>query len=311
MTGDSSYVSTAQVSRALGVGVTTVKRWVDEGILPAHRTAGGHRKLLLADVLRLVRENNFPQLDLALLHPSLPSGSVLDEGKLARDLFFALRQGDAAARDLIEGAYESGLHAAALADRVIAPAMHRIGVEWETGRLDVMHEHRATQLCSEGLYGLKALLTAQAARDRPVAVGGVPEGQLHALASQLVELVLLEAGWTPINLGANTPFASFRRALTEWQPRLLWLSINPGVEPRTFLAAYRPLYQAAQKAGIAVAIGGQGLTEELRVAMPYTTYGDGLTHLAAFAASLHPRPRRRPRGRPRGSSTKPSGPSPP
>ncbi len=299
---DLAYVSTAQVSRALGVGVTTIKRWVDDGILPAHRTPGGHRKLLLADVLRLVRENDFPQLDLARLHPSLPSGSAVDETKLSRDLYAALRHGDgAAARFLIEGTERCGMRAATLADAVIAPAMHRIGVEWEQGRIDVMHEHRATQICLESLYALKSHLLSQATQARPVAVGGVPEGQLHALASQLVELVLLECGWSPVNLGPNTPFSSFRKALTELRPRLLWLSIHRVEEPTTFLAAYRELYDEAHKSGIPVAIGGPGLTDDLRAVMPYTTYGDGMTHLADFASSLHPRPRRRPRGRPRGT----------
>jgi methanogenic corrinoid protein MtbC1 len=126
----------------------------------------------------------------------------------------------------------------------------------------------------------------------------------------LIELVLLEAGWTPINLGANTPFSSFRRALTELQPRLLWLSVNRVSEPRNFRAGYRELYEVARQASIAVAIGGQGLTEELRSALPCTTYGDGLTHLSDFAATLHPRPRRRRRGRPRRGSKKTSKPFP-
>jgi excisionase family DNA binding protein len=298
------YVSTAQVSCALGVGVTTVKRWVDGGILPAHRTAGGHRKLLLADVLRLVRENDFPLLDLARLQPAL-SGGAVEENERSGALFAALRRGDAeATRALIESAYRGGMKAATLADGVLTPALRRIGDDWEAGRLDVMHEHRATQICSESLYALKNILLAQAARDRPLAVGGAPEGHLHALASQLIELVLLEAGWAPVNLGPNTPFASFRRALRELRPRLLWLSINRIEEPRTFLSAYRELHDEAHKAGVPVAIGGLGLTENLRAAMPYTTYGDGLTHLADFASSLHPRPRRRPRGRPRGAASK-------
>jgi hypothetical protein len=40
-----NYVGTPSVVRALGVGGSPVKRSVDEGILPAHKTAGGHTEV--------------------------------------------------------------------------------------------------------------------------------------------------------------------------------------------------------------------------------------------------------------------------
>lgn len=293
------YVSTANVARALGVGVSTVKRWVDDGILPAHRTAGGHRKLLLADVLRLVREEDFPQLDLRKLQCVAETQGSLDPKALSQQLLTALKQGDGdAVRSLIHGAHQSGVAMETLADLVIAPAMNQLGHEWETGRIEVLHEHRGTRLCIAALYELKAVLEAQAERDRPLAVGGAPEHDYYMLASLLAEMVLIDAGWKAIDLGPHTPFISFRQALSELRPRLLWISVSRLIDRKRFLAEYRELYQDAERAGVAVAVGGRALVDSVRSAMPYTCYGDGLRHLAAFARSHHGSLRRPRRGRP-------------
>ncbi|MBX2811747.1 MAG: helix-turn-helix domain-containing protein [Myxococcales bacterium] len=46
-------LTTREAAEILGVGPTTVKRWSDEGKLPALKTAGGHRRYRETDVLTM------------------------------------------------------------------------------------------------------------------------------------------------------------------------------------------------------------------------------------------------------------------
>lgn len=295
------YVSTAQVADALGVSVTTVKRWVDDGILPAVKTVGGHRKLLLSDVIRLARSGALPQADLSRLDPSLSADEPPDAELLSARLTAALRQGDGdSISALLTGAYKSGSPIEWLADQVISPAMAQIGHEWSTGEIGVMHEHRGTQLIAAALYELKLLVDANAERDRPVAFGGAIEGDHYLLPSLLAQMALTDNGWKAVNLGPNTPMESFTQALRELKPRLAWLSVSYLPDADVFRNEYGEFYHEAQSRGVPVAVGGRALPDEVRSAIPYTTFGDGLTHLVAFAQSIHPRPRPPRRGRPPG-----------
>ncbi len=291
-----TFASTAQVAEALGVGVTTIKRWVDEGILPAQKTAGGHRKLSSADVRRLAREGRLPQADLSRLFPTARSTPATPDDFRERLGVAALGDDVESIRSTIVGAYHAGLAMEVIADKIIAPAMAQVGREWEAGRLAVIHEHRITQACVAAVFELKAMQRSHAQASRPLAIGGAPEGDHSTLASLLAAMALNDCGWESMNLGPHTPFSAFRSALDQFNPKLVWFSATHIADEATFMNEYESFYREAQARGIAVAVGGRALQESVRTKMNYTMFGDGLTQLTAFARTLNPpaqSPRRR------------------
>jgi excisionase family DNA binding protein len=290
-----AYASTADVASALGVSVSTVKRWVDSGLLPAHKTAGGHRKLLIADVLRLAHEADLPKLNLTLLG----IGPTPAEQNDAQRLQKLLLQGDEdGVRGVLCSAYHAGSSVEWIADQLIAPAMHGVGHQWEIGGVDVFHEHRASQTCAAALHELRRIVEQRAAKDRPLAVGGAPQRDFYVLASMLAEIVLLSVGWNVVNLGCNTPMSSFIRAASDLKPRLIWISASYVEDSAAVWSEYPKLYSLAEEMKAAVVLGGQGLDAERLATLPCTFHGENMAGLAAFARSLLPAAPIPKRGRP-------------
>jgi len=60
------YHTTHQVAQLLGVSLPTVVNWVEKGLLDAHRTPGGHRRICASSLVRFARENNYPLVGGAL-----------------------------------------------------------------------------------------------------------------------------------------------------------------------------------------------------------------------------------------------------
>jgi len=57
MAHDDVY-TTRQAAERLGVSLRTIQLWVESGVLPAWKTAGGHRRVARASVEELVAERN-------------------------------------------------------------------------------------------------------------------------------------------------------------------------------------------------------------------------------------------------------------
>lgn len=283
MTEPLRYFSTSTVAKALGVSVSTVKRWVEDGDLPACRTVGKHRRILGSDVLRLVRREQWPHVDLGLLGESGQDQPPPATESMADQLYQHLVEGDVETSSiLIQDCYQRGLRMDRLADEVVAPAMHRIGHGWECGELDVWQEHRGTQVCLHALLGLKQQLEKNIDPGRPVALGGGPEYDHYTLANLLVEMLLLDHGWRVIPIGPNTPMGSFRRALKEFRPHLMWISCSYLPDPHQFRREYQELYEEAESDGVAVALGGQALAESPLEDLPCTIRANELSDLSTL-----------------------------
>ncbi|MGL4465067.1 MAG: cobalamin B12-binding domain-containing protein, partial [Planctomycetia bacterium] len=267
----------------------------------------GHRKLLLSDVMRMARERNFPRVNLQQLeaHAQKSAVAVADQfdGHYA-DFVQALKRGDdLQVRISLHDAFRLGLSIAELADRMVAPALRYIGEEWRDGLMEVHHEHRAVQMCQASLYELKAVLRLnnRPGGTRPRALGGAPSHDDYCLPTLLAHMVMLDCGWEAINLGPNTPITSFRKAVDEYQPKLVWISASDLIDPLEFVDEFNAFADDLVGGETTVVCGGRAITPELRRLLRGANFGDRLTDLAETAQRLHRKPEVPRRGRPRGS----------
>lgn len=79
--------STREASRLLGISVRTTQLWVEEGHLQAWKTPGGHRRILLDSVERLMHKHRHA----ALVAPAAPFGVLVlreepEDGEALRGL---------------------------------------------------------------------------------------------------------------------------------------------------------------------------------------------------------------------------------
>lgn len=289
MTAHDPLLRTRQVAEALGVSGSTIKRWVNKGDLVATRTVGMHRLIPLSEALRFAKRQGFSPESLEAL--AGPESIVVTEDRVCDLLIKALRRGDVRmCRALLLGAYQSGGGAVALADRVIRPVMERVGHGWSAGELDVYHEHQATSTVASCLVDLNERLARGREGPAPLAIGATPEGDPYLLSLLLGELALRELGWDVRNLGVNLPLPSLGRAVLEYRPRLVFLSVNHLTDEDRFAEQYTEFYQAAADNGVAVVLGGQALGPALRARLVYASFGERMTHLAEFAKRLDPAP---------------------
>ncbi len=289
-------LTTRTLAAAIGVSESSIKRWADEGLIQAARTAGGHRRIPLTEAVRFVRESGA-----AVVHPELlgleqPAAAVTpaDPGE---ELFTHLRNGEEiAAGKLVRALLGSGMSIADVLDGPLRTAMHRIGELWRHESDGLLVEHRATDIVIRILNSLRSSLPQHTAG--PVAVGCAPSGDPYVIPSLAVATVLAADGWRPVNFGPDTPLESLARAADWLAPRLIWISCTVGPLSRSRLEQVVDVARAVAASRVEVVVGGQAVGPSTFPKLANLRVLSSVGDMAAWARTLAPReaalaPRRR------------------
>lgn len=165
-----------RLAESVGVSESSVKRWVDDGIIPSDRTAGGYRRIPLAAAVGFIRHHPATPSDPRRLSADVtPRTSDAYHAAATALLETILRDRTAETRAIITGCHLGRASAASIADHLIRPALAELGEVWRHRPEGRMLEHRAVDTCILALNEM-ALWLPNLQESAPVAVRAGGEG---------------------------------------------------------------------------------------------------------------------------------------
>lgn len=283
------HVSPRELSKAIGVSESSLKRWSDDGVLVASRTAGGHRRFTMDEAIRFIRQTGMKVIEPAAM--GLPDLLRGEESTKAGDLPHAalskaMTQGDGpVVRGIMLGAYLAGQSAAAIFDHLVTPALFDIGEPWRHDAKGIYIEHRATALCIESINQLRSLFPATTSA-APTAVGGALSGDIYSIPSLMAAAVLAGDGWREMNLGPETPVDSLLLAADEAAATLVWLSVSVDLPAQQLSRQLTTLAEELRKRETRLVIGGRAVPLATVAKWSHVHVARSMGELASYAAGL-------------------------
>ncbi|MFK7790709.1 MAG: B12-binding domain-containing protein [Phycisphaeraceae bacterium] len=293
------YLSPKQLGKAIGVSESSLKRWIDDGLIEVIRTSGGHRRVELAEAIRFVRQRGYTVKDPSVLGLTAADDKTgrADETQLFEHFYDLLLNGqDKEFMAVVTRLYLDGHTMSEIIDGPIRGAMNQIGDLWHNNPDGIGIEHQATDICIRTLGYMHSLIKPPS-ENAPLAIGGAPAGDMHLISSLCVSLVLADQGWREANLGANTPWQQLASVAKQKQASLVWVSMT--AEPNAdYAKKLRELAIDLAPHSCQIIVGGRQLNDEIvrlnldnlytaRSMVELQSFGRGL--LAAHKA-MHPAP---------------------
>ena len=189
--------------------------------------------------------------------------ALLEE--LRAELFEALCNADREKAVKIAAKYQSLFNLVDFYDDLMTPVLYRVGDLWAQNSLSVATEH----VCSNTAIGLvEAVNQSNSGKGKMSSYTTIvicsPEGELHQIASKVIESLLLQKGFNIHNMSPSAPSGSISSYIESTKPALVMVSVTLS---ENLKAAIRLLNTIRAKSSVPVFMGGaaiKALSEENR-----------------------------------------------
>ena len=265
MEQDLNYLNSEEAAKILGVNVSSIKRWTDQGRLECIQTAGGHRKFLMSHLAHFLAQNEKKAakanvFDIASEKDLEVSFLIFkrDFNQLADLLLEKARRSQIdAVYKILSGLYLSQYPLYHIYDNLITPVLHRIGQLWSDNDLSIIDEHIATHTLREGVNRLQSIIQIPEEKTEKALCLNLST-EMHEFALQLVENTLEFRGFYTHLSGQMTPSLQIEQNIKDIEPERIYISSTYIMNHGLAQTEVDYIFNLSEKYGIRVFIGGQG-----------------------------------------------------
>ena len=244
-----------EAADALGVHYQTAYQWVRQGSLPACKQGRGY-EVDEADVRVLAARRRAGRAPARAIE-------VRDWQAQADQLYAAIVAGQETHARHWVARLTAGVTLTDVCERVIAPALRRIGEGWATGRVSIAQEHRASAICER----LIAVHAAQPpGRPRGCAVVATPPGERHGLPALMAAACLREDRWLVHHLAADLPVTEVTQCARDVNPGLVVFSAATQAGASAAVTAAAEVAAASPELLVLAGRPGDSVRELIRLA---------------------------------------------
>ena len=213
------YLNSKEVSEILGVNISTLKRWTDNGTIGCYKTAGGHRKFTMQNVREYYKANKDALKDSNTVLEKFEHKKIYEYIKKNQfsELSFkladsSLESDESTVQTIISGAYMNNVSVDIIFDKIIEPgsmivekALHEKYISHAEAFISRKIITRATDSLNNNkpngsFNGLSALCVNF-------------EDNLPDLGVVMSEVVLRHKGYNVYNTGSHAELGDLKRVI--------------------------------------------------------------------------------------------------